>query len=99
MLVSCLTEISQEAVACVREELMLVKKHHVFVEAAIMLTLEQKLANNTKLGDLFSVLFTEDLMNADAFLQGCQAPFEIAEEVSIDVPGNRVRRITGVATF
>lgn len=26
-------------------------------------------------------------MNADAFLQGCQAPFEIAEEVSIDVPG------------
>lgn len=76
----------EEAVACVREELQLVKKHNIFVEAAIMLTLEQKLANNTKLGELFSVLFTEELLNADAFLSGLQQPLEIAEDVSIDVP-------------
>lgn len=77
----------EEAVDCVKEELKLVKKHHIFVQAALNLVIEAKAKNITLLGELFAALFKEQLMNADGLLNGFQTMFESAQDLAIDVPG------------
>jgi len=78
----------EEACACIKDELQLVKKHHVFVQESIDLVMEAKPKSLRLLGELFPALFQEDppLMTADGLLTGFQPVFEVAQDLAIDVP-------------
>ncbi|XP_063678716.1 eukaryotic translation initiation factor 4 gamma 3-like isoform X3 [Bolinopsis microptera] len=78
----------EEACACIKDELQLVKKHNIFIQEAIDIVMEAKPKSLRLLGELFPALFQEDppLMTADGLLSGFQPAFEVAQDLAIDVP-------------